>query len=184
MAKSSLKMTYTMSNKRLVTIAMVVLILSNAALLIFLINGKKHHNAEDRNHDPKEWIVSSLEFDTQQERAYEALIENLHRDMGVKRDQLRHAKDKLFTSLIGMDNIQAEKFAMKEVEQIQHEIQLLELNHFKSIKALCNEDQKRKFDGIVYDIPKIFFPQHPKGKMPPPAETNSPVPPPPPSSGL
>jgi hypothetical protein len=71
---------------------------------------------------------------------------------------------------------------MKAVQAITLNIQALELlnlDHFQQLRALCNEKQKKKFDGLLDQLAGLMAtPSNADGHRPPPPGEGHPPPPP------
>lgn len=83
------------------------------------------------------------------------LIDDMHKSMDDMMEQLK-TKD---------GDAKAEEYALK-TSGIQKELQLSAYKHFKSIREICDDKQKEKFDVLLKDITKMMAPQGP----PPPQE--------------
>ncbi|MCX6163901.1 MAG: hypothetical protein NTU73_03405 [Ignavibacteriae bacterium] len=111
--------------------------------------------------DGKMFLAEELKFTTEQNEKFaklrdehftssRKLIEEMHKSMDDMMEQLK-SKD---------GDAKAEEYAVK-TSAIQKELQLIAYRHFKSIRDICDEKQKEKFDVILKDITKMMAPQGP-----------------------
>lgn len=82
------------------------------------------------------------------------LIEEMHKSMDDMMEQLK-IKD---------GDAKAEEYAVK-TSALQKELQILAYKHFKSLRDICDDKQKEKFDVLLKDIIKMMAPP---GPPPPP----------------
>lgn len=119
---------------------------------------------------PREFLVHALELDSIQLDAFQALIEKHQASARPLKKEIRTAKENLFQLLKQPVIPGPEK--MKAVQAITLNIQALELlnlDHFQQLRALCNEKQKKKFDGLLDQLAGLMAESRaPKG--PPPGE--------------
>lgn len=78
------------------------------------------------------------------------LIDEMHRSMDDMMEQVK----------TGDGDAKAEEYAAK-TSAIQKELQVMAYKHFKSIREICDDKQKEKFDSILKDVTKIMAPQGP-----------------------
>ena len=147
-----------MEKQKLLTFAVIGLLLLNTGLLAMLWLTPKDHKRE-RPHD---FIIRSLQLDPTQQQQYEALIP-LHRQQV---EQLRHESHGMQRELIGLLKAPAPdlKKADSIAELIAHnrkEIELINFRHFSDIRALCRPEQQKLFDSLTDQIVALFRPPPP-----------------------
>jgi Spy/CpxP family protein refolding chaperone len=130
--------------------------------------------------------VKELKLDAKQQEQFEALVKE-HRQAAERlREKTKQAKEQLFDLLkqpAASDSIK--QAAAKAVSVTTEELDLLTLNHFQKVRAICNAEQQQKFDDIINDVvrmmgqprPPMGPGNHPQG--PPPGGPAGERPPPP-----
>jgi hypothetical protein len=144
-----MKMKNIVKNK-LFTWVIVLLVLANILTLGFYWAGRIHLMKEG---SPKEFLASQLNFDEIQKKQYFDLAEEHHENAQKIREKIKLSKDALF-DLLKQPNVSdsTERAAAKTVGINLEELDLYTLKHFKKVRALCNQEQKEKFDAIIHQI--------------------------------
>jgi protein CpxP len=145
------------------------LLFLNLSLLLYILLNK---NGSPGRQPPRVVFEETLDFSPDQREQFEILKKEHQQMMVLKNQQIRKLKDKLFTNL-GVDNTsnQAKELAVK-VGILVSEIDLETRMHFEEVRAICNDDQKAKFD---ITIQEMLRPQGLPGGVqgPPPMRTGS-----------
>jgi len=176
-------------NKFLTWLVATLLVANAVTILFFWIN--RPERMQGPKGSPREFLVNALELDSSQLDAFQALIEKHQASARPLKKEIRTAKENLFQLLKQPVIPGPEK--MKAVQAITLNIQALELlnlDHFQQLRALCNEKQKKKFDGLLDQLAGLMAtPSNADGhRPPPPGEGHLPPPPgdghlPPPGEG-
>jgi len=127
--------------------------------------GMQHHPGMPPMMDGKMFLSEELKFTPEQKEKFNKLrdehftasrklIEEMHKSMDDMMEQVK-TKD---------GDAKAEELAVKS-SSIQKELHLLAYKHFRSIREICDDKQKEKFDSILKDVTKMMAPQEP---LPPP----------------
>lgn len=127
-----------------------ILMLANT-LTIFIYWGGRIK--EMKENSPKEFLVKELKFDDNQKKQFFALAKEHNENAQIIRRKIKQSKDDFFHLLKdpnATDSI--EKFAAQKVSKNIEELDLYTFDHFKKVRALCNEEQKEKFDKIISQI--------------------------------
>ena len=135
-------------NKFLTWLVAALLVANALTILFFWIN--RPERIQGPKGSPSEFLVHALELDSSQQIAFQDLIEGHQASARSLKREVRTAKENLFQLLKQPVIPEAEK--MKAVKAITLNIQALELlnlEHFQQLRALCNEKQKKKFDGLL-----------------------------------
>lgn len=167
-------------NKFLTWLVAILLVANAVTILFFWIN--RPERMQGTKGSPREFLVNALELDSSQLIAFQALIEKHQASARPLKKEIRTAKENLFQLL--KQPVIPEPEKMKAVQAITLNIQALELlnlEHFKQLRALCNEKQKKKFDGLLDQLAGLMAtPSNADGhRSPPPGEGH----PPPPGEG-
>jgi len=139
----------------------------------------KRDNGPGQNdpQDAKSFIIKELSLNEQQKSAYKELREEHQKKLRDLHESFKEAKEHLF-DLLDQENPSDSlvEQASLQTAQIQQQIEMATFNHFKKLKALCNAEQKKKFDSIIREAIRLISP-------PPPPNGNIQNPPPPPING-
>lgn len=178
-------MNYFDKNK-ILTVAVVLLLIINIGILAFLWIDRVPKSPEklppvDRLHapdgrplvrppgnpGPKEFLMRELNFNEQQRKEYEKLVDEHKNDMKNIRDKIRNNKEKLWDLFLkhDVDSNDAEAIAT-EIGAGQKETEMVTFRHFQKVKDLCNDEQKEKFDKVIGDALKMMGPEVPPDPPP------------------
>jgi len=155
-------------NKLLTWLVVTLLVANAGTILFFWIN--RPERMQGAKGSPREFLVNALELDSSQLDAFQALIEKHQASARPLKKEIRTAKENLFQLLKQPVIPGPEK--MKAVQAITLNIQALELlnlDHFQQLRVLCNEKQKKKFDGLLDQLAGLMAtPSNADGHRPPP----------------
>jgi len=167
-------------NKFLTWLVAALLAANAVTILFFWIN--KPGRIQGSKGSPREFLVNALELDSSQLIAFQDLIEGHQASARSLKKEIRTAKENLFQLLKQPVIPEAEKMnAVKAITLNIQALELLNLEHFQQLRALCNEKQKKKFDGLLDQLAGLMaesrahrdIPQAPPnnevGHHPPPA---------------
>ncbi len=176
-------------NKFLTWLVATLLVANAVTILFFWIN--RPEMMQGTKGSPREFLVDALELDSSQMDAFQALIEKHQASARPLKKEIRTAKENLFQLL--KQPVIPEPEKRKAVQAITLNIQALELlnlEHFQQLRALCNDKQKIKFDGLLDQLAGLMAtPSNADGHRPPPPGGGHPPPPgeghrpPPPGEG-
>lgn len=158
-----------MNRTKLLTIAVIGLLLLNFGILGVMFFGKPSHppmhppHGGPKGEGPKQIIIERLHLDATQQKDYELLIVD-HRS---KTDELHEASkelhDKLFSLLKGDTINQRDSDSLiLEIANNQKAIEDLNFAHFGAIKKLCKGEQVAFFNELVDDLGRLFAPKGPR----------------------
>lgn len=159
-------------NKFLTWLVAILLLANAVTILFFWIN--RPERMQGPKGSPREFLVHELELDSSQLLAFQGLIEEHQVSARSLKKDIRIAKENLFQLL--KQPVIADTQKKKTVEAITSKIQqleLLNLEHFQQVRALCNDKQKKKFDGLLDQLVGIMAEARPpRIGMPPPPPPN------------
>ena len=161
-----------LSNSRWLGIITLALITVNIAVLSFLWI---HHRGRDERMPPMpppgagpvfEFVNKELNLTKEQQDAYAKLRDEHQKSTLAISDSLRLAKDAFF-DLLKQSNINDARVKQNSdrVMQFQQQLELTTFRHFQQIRALCNENQQKKFDSIIVQVTHLMAP-HRQGPPP------------------
>lgn len=157
-----------MEKSKLLTLAVVALLLLNVGTLVFLFLGKPHPGPgmgpEGMGRPrPNEIIIEQLGLDASQIKVYEGLIKE-HRQSVDSLDRIiRESKDALYQNLANDSGDAVDTALIAKINAAQKQIELTHYQHFLGIKKLCKPEQKEKFEVLTEELHHLFGrPPHPR----------------------
>jgi len=148
-----------------------ILAILNILLIITIwrkpMNGPQHRGPGGDG-GPAKMIIEELKLSQAQIQQFEKLKEEHHSSVVQLRDKGRLFRDNLF-ELLRQDKPD-ENLAAQLADSIslnQKQIEMVTFTHFKEVRQLCDEDQKKRFDNIIGEVTRMMS-GPPRGKGPPP----------------
>ena len=146
----------TPSKTKALVAAVVFLLLTNIAVLVFFLcckgPGKKdfHGGREARM---KEFLQKEISFTPQQIQQYDTLSKKHRENIGTSFNEMRNNKEQQFQELgrTGFSD-SAIVLAAGRSSEMQKEMELKMIMHFREIRKLCTPEQQSKFDSLFYKI--------------------------------
>ncbi|MES2328629.1 MAG: hypothetical protein V4539_03435 [Bacteroidota bacterium] len=152
-------------------IAFLLLIALNVATLatFWLVRERKPGPPPVPRSGVVDFLSNELGFDSVQKQKLVQLDEAHQDKMRDIRKSNRDAKDAFFALLRQHDipDSVVEK-AAKESAKYDSETDVLTFHHFKQVRDLCNETQKKKFDEVIQQVLRMIAPPQGKPQGPPP----------------
>ncbi len=160
------------TNNRWLTIITLLLLTANIVTLALLWTNKKS-DREHFNPPPQpppggqvfEFLTRELKLDSAQQETYEKLREEHRSQVRPFQDSIGKAKDSFF-DLLKQENITdsiVESFS-KKIGNLEQQRDVYTFRHFQKLRAICNKEQKIKFDSIIQQALRQMAP--PKGPGP------------------
>jgi len=150
---------------RLLIWLVVLLMIANAGIIaMFWI--EKSTQPMPRKGAPKDFLVKELKLDAKQQEQLEILVKEHQQAAKELRQKIRTEKETFFNLLKQANVSDSVKQAAARNISIQTEaLDIITLNHFKKIRALCNTTQQKKFDEILLEITAMIGqPRPPMGQ--------------------
>jgi Spy/CpxP family protein refolding chaperone len=171
-------------NKLLVWLVALLLVANAASIAMFWL-GKAKHPPQPKG-TPQEFLIKELKLDAKQQEQLEVLVKEHRQAAEQLRGKTREAKEAFF-DLLKQANVtdSVKQAAAKAVSVNTEELDLLTLNHFQKVRALCTTEQQKKFDEIIHQVTSMMGqPRPPMGpgndrQGPPPGGPDGDRPPPP-----
>ena len=139
------------SNK-ILTIAIILLLLVNIAMIVFMIKGRGHHDIkhEGGKGGPFEMMVKELNMTEQQQQESKQLRDEHFKTIRPLFDSLRAAKTAYF-GLVKETSVNDSLMNLygKRITDIQSTVDSLTFAHFRRVRALFSADQQKKFDEFI-----------------------------------
>ena len=169
-------------NKLLVWLIAVLLVANAATLVVFWMGRNKLVRPEKGS--AQDFLITQLKLDTTQQRQLEALVNEHRQAVEELREKVKNAKDNLFELIKNPAASDSSKqAAAAAASRFTEQIDILTVNHFQKVRAICTPEQQTKFDGIIRDIMRMMgpprLPEGPPNGQPPrgPGDHRSPPPP-------
>ena len=164
-------MLYTMSKIKLLTVAVIGLLLLNLCTVGFLLMRKPPKHPEGRmpgeQEGPKNIIIEKLHFDKEQVAQYEQLIDQHQSSVRKLTDSIKNAKNDLYRSLQEVNSTDKDALIAR-LGSLQRQIELTHYDHFAAIRSLCKPDQLEYYNQLTKELARFFAP--PKKDGPPPKD--------------
>ena len=117
--------------------------------------GMHHHM------DGKMFLAEELKFTPEQTEKFNKLRDDHFTASKKTIDEMHKSMDDMMDLIkTGGNDAKAEELAT-QISAKQKELQLMAFRHFKSIRELCDDKQKEKFDTVLKDIVKMMAPPGP-----------------------
>lgn len=163
-------MNYIMSKLKLLTIAVIGLLIMNIAVVGFLLMRKPPHPPGERplmtqEGGPRNIIIERLHFDGDQVEEYEKLITEHQSAIRQIDDSIRMMKNELYHTLTS-DSFAGKDSLVDRLGILQKEIELTHYDHFARIKKICKPAQMEEFNKLTEELARLFAPGK-KGSPPP-----------------
>jgi len=151
------------SSKKIFTVLVVLLFLANVAT-IALFWFKKENQPFPQKGGPAKFIINELGFSKSQQEEFLALADEHQLAVRPIREEIKQAKDNFFELLSEPNlSLDTKQTAARAVSIQTEKLDLLTFNHFEKVRALCNEEQKKKFDVIIKKVTQMMGMPHPSG---------------------
>ncbi len=146
-----------MSKIKLLTIAVIGLLILNFLILGFLFLHKPPHpdRRGDDGNGPKNIIIKKLNFDEKQIADYQKLIEQHQSKLKNLRDQVRETKQLLYQQL-STNNIPISNELENKLGILQTEIEQTHYQHFLQLKKLCKPNQLKNYQELTKELTQLF----------------------------
>jgi protein CpxP len=163
-----------MTKIKLLSIAVVGLLLVNAGILAFLVIKKPAEppmggpgRPGPGGEGPKRIIIERLHFDAEQTAKYEKLITEHRKQINELDREIRTTKNNLYSTLSSASSLNKDSLETR-LGEIQKQIESTHYNHFSDIKKLCKPDQLENFNDLTKELARFFAPG--KNLPPPPRD--------------
>ena len=144
------------SKTKALVAAVVFLLLTNIAVLVFFLcckgPGKKDFHG-GREAMMKEFLQKDVGFTPQQIQQYDTLSKQHRESIKASFSEMKNNKEIQFKEL-GQNGFSdsAITVAANKASEMQKEMEVKMIMHFKDIRKLCTPEQQPKFDSLFYKI--------------------------------
>jgi hypothetical protein len=113
---------------------------------------------------PKEFIISKLGLDEDQQKVFEELRKEHFEQMISLRDQIRGEKDAMYDQLKGNNPDTAITYQhIAKIMQYEERLEKITFEHFRKVREICNDEQKQHFDAIIDQVVHMVM-RSPRGR--------------------
>lgn len=146
----------TTSKTRILTGAVIILVLANMAMALFFFcfsgHGKKDFRG-GRGAMMKEFLQKEIGFTPQQMQQYDTLNKRHRKNIMTSFDEMRNNREQQFREL-GRKGFSDSALALAagRNSEMQKEMEMKMLIHFKEIRDLCTPEQQSRFDSLFYKV--------------------------------
>ncbi len=140
------------STNKILTIAVVLLLITNIALVVFMVMGKNKRNTKyaGGKGDLSEMMAKELNMTEQQKKNHKQLKDEHFKNIRPLLDSVRATKTALFALVKDPTvNDSAVNLYTQRISETQATIDKLTFAHFKRIRNLFTAEQQPKFDEFV-----------------------------------
>jgi hypothetical protein len=157
-------MTEKQNRNKVLLVIIGILLVSNIAMIFLFLS--QRDGGRPQRPDRKAYIASFLEkeigFSKEQLKQYDTLSDNHKERMKNTFDNMRNRKEEQFKTLAAggfSDSVISQVAKQSAGGQEAMEVQMF--THLRSIRNLCTDAQRPKFDSLFY---KVFNRRNPDGK--------------------
>lgn len=144
-----------MNKTKLLSVAVITLLVLNFGILGFLFLSKKH--GPNGRKMPREIVIEILHFDENQIVEYEKIIKEHQNAIRNLDDSIRKTKNELYQLLNEEKINSAQKDSLYlKLANYQKQIETTHFNHFLEIKKLCKKEQLADYKNLTEELSKIF----------------------------
>jgi len=136
------------STNKILAVAVVLLLLLNIAMVIYIVNQRSHSNHPHGN--PFEMLDKDLNMNEQQKTEVKKLRDEHFDAIRPFFDSIRSAKADYF-SLVNSSNVTDSLLNVynDRINQLQSKTNKITFDHFRSVMALLNTEQQKKYGDFI-----------------------------------
>jgi hypothetical protein len=176
----------TITKSKILSILVIILLIANMTSMAIFWLKKDQRPPRNGGGNTADFLIKELKLDSAQQKLYQQLREE-HRDQLEKlKEETRNSKDAFF-NLLNKDAVSESDLqtAAANAATKQQQIDIITFNHFKKVRGICNDEQKKKFDEIIQEALRMQGPGAPdQHQGPPPMNGHNGPPGPPPNDRM
>jgi periplasmic protein CpxP/Spy len=124
-------------------------------------NGMHGQFGDLNQKDGRMFLAQELNFTSEQSEKFVKLRDEQFTASKKVIDEMHKSMDDMMEQLKSKDNdVKVEEYANQTAAK-QKELQMMAFKHFKSIREICDDKQKEKFDSIIKNVTKMMAPPGP-----------------------
>lgn len=107
---------------------------------------------------PKDFIISKLNLDDDQQKVFEELRKEHFEQMRGLQEQIRDEKDAMYDLLKSSspDTVQT-YLHIARIMQSEERLERITFEHFRKVRAICNQEQQQHFDAIIDQVMRMVM---------------------------
>jgi Spy/CpxP family protein refolding chaperone len=167
-------------NKLLLWLVALLLVANAASIAMFWLG--KNKQLPTPKGPPNEFLIRELKLDGAQQAKLDILVKEHRAAAEELRGKIKESKEAFFDLLKQTAVTDSMKQVSARAVSVNTEaLDLLTLEHFQKIRALCTPEQQKKFDDILHEVTSMMGqPRPPMGRHNEPGDP--PLGPPPPAN--
>lgn len=150
-----------MDKVKVLTVLVVLLLCINIATIAGiwkLIDSKNLQMMPPPPPGPKEFIISKLNLDEEQQKVFETLRKEHFEEMRTLQEQIREEKDAMYDLLKSpMPDTTLTYAHISKIMQNEERLERITFDHFRKVRAICNSEQQQHFDVIIDHIMRMVM---------------------------
>ncbi|KOY52991.1 Spy/CpxP family protein refolding chaperone [Polaribacter dokdonensis] len=131
---------------KLLTVLIIVLVVLNG-FLIYILVAQTHQRG--KKPPARNFLTNQLNFSEEQKGVFTELDEKHRERMLDFERKITRQKDNLFSSFQEENSTIDTRAIIERTSRLEVEKELEVFEFFKQVRAICNEEQKSKFDKII-----------------------------------
>lgn len=131
---------------KLLAVLIIVLVVLNGFLIYMLV---AQTNLKGKKPPARNFLTNQLNFSEEQKGIFTELDEEHRERMLDFERKITRQKDNLFSSFQEEDSTIDTRAIIERTSRLEVEKELEVFEFFKQVRAICNEEQKSKFDKII-----------------------------------
>lgn len=136
-----------MKNNKVLISVIIVLIVLNMISLSFIWNGRSHHEGD---HPPKVEKFLGKRLNLSEEQV--SFFKKSRKEHFEKTSNLMSEIASLRSKLVQQIEIEASDSLLNSIASKYKELEKLNHEHFRRLRSICNDQQKVKFDSMLFDL--------------------------------
>lgn len=107
---------------------------------------------------PKDFIISKLDLDEEQQKVFEELRKEHFEQMSGLQEQIRDEKDAMYDLLKSSSPDTTQTYLhIAKIMQSEERLERITFEHFRKVRAICNEEQQQHFDVIIDQVMRMVM---------------------------
>ncbi len=149
-----------MDNSRFLKIVIIILLLINIGTLGYMWMQKPQDRPGPPRKDISGFLTRELNFTEDQKKQFETLRNEHHDAIENIQEKDREMHDKYFDLLqsAAEDSLLVTSLA-DSMSENRKQIELITFHHFRKVRNICDDKQKKKFDEIINDALRMMAPR-------------------------
>jgi len=147
-----------MEKTKLLTVAVIALLVLNLGTLGFLILAPKPGmGMHGHRPEPKEIIIRKLRFDAEQIEKYENLIQWHRSSINQIEKEIYATKNNLYQQLLKNEpDSEKTDSLINKIGDYQEQVEKTHFTHFRDIKKICRPEQIKNYEKLTEELSNIF----------------------------